>query len=318
MSCSVQEETLDQLETRWSELLPRASYPSVFASPAWLRVWQREFDEDQLLLLSVSCQEELVGVAPLMIDRGGRLSFAGDTQIFDYMDFVSQEGGELPLISAVFRSLLERPWRELVLWGIREDSPTLIALPQICDDLGLSLKTELEDICPRVDLPGTWDEYLEGLGKKDRHELRRKLRRLAQSGDVRLEVLDTPAEINSALGDFLRMHTASRSDKAAFFEGIASETARKNQAKLLFLTLDGVRVAGVLCFRIRNELLLYNSGYDPAYSGLAVGLLSKALALRHAIEEGLARFDFLRGAEPYKYDLGGQNFNVYRCIIHRP
>jgi len=88
-------------------------------------------------------------------------------------------------------------------------------------------------------------------------------------------------------------------------------------AEELDLTLDRVRVAAVLCFRAEEELLLYNSGYDPAYAGLSVGLLSKALALRRAIEEGRRRFDFLRGAEPYKYDLGAENLNVYRCIIRR-
>ncbi|MEE8347693.1 MAG: GNAT family N-acetyltransferase, partial [Dehalococcoidia bacterium] len=66
-----------------------------------------------------------------------------------------------------------------------------------------------------------------------------------------------------------------------------------------------------------GEALLYNSGYNPDYAYLSVGLLSKALALRKAIEEGRSRFDFLRGPEPYKYDLVARDVAVYRCTVRR-
>ena len=45
-------------------------------------------------------------------------------------------------------------------------------------------------VAARCDLPATWDEYLGTLSKKDRHELRRKLRRLESGGgDVELKVV---------------------------------------------------------------------------------------------------------------------------------
>jgi len=86
---------------------------------------------------------------------------------------------------------------------------------------------------------------------------------------------------------------------------------------MIFLRLGGRRVASVLCFRAGDELLLYNSGYDPLFAGLSVGLLSKALALKRAIDLGSKRFDFLRGAERYKYELGAQDLAVRRCLIRR-
>jgi CelD/BcsL family acetyltransferase involved in cellulose biosynthesis len=62
---------------------------------------------------------------------------------------------------------------------------------------------------------------------------------------------------------------------------------------------------------------MYNSGYDPQYASLSVGLLSKALCLRDAIESGRRCFDLLRGNEPYKYDLGAKDQTIYRCVIRR-
>jgi CelD/BcsL family acetyltransferase involved in cellulose biosynthesis len=324
VGCAVEREQIEGLEPEWRVLLPQTSANMVFVSPTWLRVWWQEFGAGrELLLLSVRREGELVGVAPLMRDDDC-LCFAGDTQICDYMDVVAAPGEAEAVVSAVLRSLGEEPWRELVLWAVPEGSPTLDALKAAAPALDFRVDIEPEDVCPRLKLPATWELYLAGLRKKDRHELRRKLRKLSQGGDVRLETIAQPADVEAALDDFLRLHR-SRADKAAFmteemarfFRVIVAALAAEAQVELIFLSLGGVRVAAVLCFCDSDESLLYNSGYDPDYAYLSVGLLSKALALRKAIEEGKRRFDFLRGPEPYKYDLGATDRSVYRCTVSR-
>jgi CelD/BcsL family acetyltransferase involved in cellulose biosynthesis len=322
---TVQREELDRLEPEWRELLPRAGMNKLFASPTWLRVWWDIFGGGrELILLSVRREGELVGVVPLMREDD-RLRFAGDTEICDYMDVIVLPGEEEAVLAAALRSLGEEPWRELTLWAVPEGSPTIDALRRLAAELGLSAEIETEDVCPQIELPATWDDFVAGLGKKDRHELRRKLRKLSQGGEVRLEALVEAADVEAALDDFLRLHRESRSDKAAFMteqmetfmRRMVAAMAAEGRIELIFLSLGGVRTAAVLCFRGDGETLLYNSGYDPAYAYLSVGLLSKALALRKAIEEGKTRFDFLRGPEPYKYDLGAHDLKVYRCTVRR-
>ncbi len=322
---TVQREELGRLEPEWRGLSGRSAVRNVFLSPTWRRIWWEEFaDGRELLLLAVRRDGELIGVAPLMREDD-RFTFAGDTEICDYMDFTVAQGAEEAVLTAVLRSLGEEPWREIVLWGLPNYSPTLKLLPAIVPGFDLSVDIQQEDVCPQITLPGSWEEYLAGLNKKDRHELRRKLRRLSDGGRVAIEVLTEPEAVTASLDDFLRLHGAARADKANFmtermahfFRRIVVALAGEGLVELFFLTLNGLRAAAVLCFRGEGELLLYNSGYDPAYAGLSVGLLSKALALQRAIDEGQQRFDFLRGAEPYKYDLGAQDLNVYRCIIRR-
>ena len=194
MGYTVAREELERLEPEWRALLPRASMSKVFASPTWLRVWWDEFGGGrELILLSVRRDDELVGVAPLMREgaqTGGRLPdticFAGDTQVCDYMDFIAAAGEEEAVVSAVLRSLSEEPWDELVLWAVPEGSPTLRALQSAAPGFGLRVNIEAEDVCPQLELPATWDEYLATLDKKDRHELRRKLRKLPQGGTVKI------------------------------------------------------------------------------------------------------------------------------------
>jgi CelD/BcsL family acetyltransferase involved in cellulose biosynthesis len=325
MGLIVSREDIDALEPEWREILPRCSYAPVFLSPTWLRTWWNEFGGDrELVLLSVRDDQRLVGVVPLMRD-GARLSFAGDTEVCDYMDFPCTSGRETEVLSALFRSLGEEPWDELSLWAMREDSPALTALPSIAAEHGLSFAREAEDVCPQIDLSPDFETYVSSLDKKDRHELRRKLRKLPQAGDVELEVLESPADIEPAFEDFLWMLRESRSDKAAFmtpqmesfFRRLVLNLAGESLVEMVFLKLGGKRTAAVVCFRGEGETLLYNSGYDPAYSGYSVGLLSKALALQRAIEAGQKRFDFLRGHERYKYELGARDLTVYRATVTR-
>lgn len=313
------------MEGPWRAILPASGPKAVFYSPLWLKTWWEEFaDGRELVLLGVRDGQRLVGVAPLMRE-GERLTLAGDTNVCDYMDVVTSEGCEEGALDAVLRAVSEEPWSELALWGVPEYSPTLTILPRLAVGLGYSAEIEQEDVCPRVELPDTFDAYVEGLDRRDRHELRRKLRRLYRSGDVLFHSCESAPEVESHLDDFLRQHAASRHEKALFmtermarfFRRMALTLADRNLVRLYCLEVNGVRVASVLCFDAGDELLLYNSGYDPDYASLAVGLLSKALALEQAIEQGKRRFDFLRGAEPYKYDLGGRDLAVYRCIVRR-
>ncbi len=319
--------TLNALAADWEQLLTRAGNAWPFLRPAWLRIWQRTQAPDaDLLLLAVHDGQDLAGVVPLL--RGAdRLQFAGDSEICDYMDVVATPGMHAAVLSAVLASISDDPWRELVLWGLRADSPTLAALPELAAQHGLELRLEDEATCPRVDLPPSWDDYLLTLSKKDRHELRRKIRRMVEAGsNVRDYDLSSPGEIQAAMPDFLRLHRESRQDKAEFmtaamerfFLEMTATLAQEGLIRLFFLEIDARRVASVLAFNCGDELWLYNSGFDPAYASASVGLVSKAIALQRAIEVGKHRYDFLRGAEPYKYDLGAKDFRVVRATLRRP
>lgn len=326
MTLTVSREDLSSLEPEWRELLTSCSgHAAVFQSPAWLRTWWEEFGSGrELVLLAAREEQRLVGIVPLMRE-GRRLSFAGDTEVCDYMDFPCTGSREAELLAALFRSLGEEPWDELALWALREDSPTMAALPAVCAEAGLTITTETEDVCPRIALPADFEEHIASLDKKDRHELRRKLRKLPQAGAVELEVIESPTEAGAALDTFVQMMRDSRSDKAdfmtpqmeSFFRRLVVNLAAEGLIEMVFLRLGGVRTACVLCFRAGDESLLYNSGYDPAYSHFSVGLLSKALALQRAIEQGKTRFDFLRGHERYKYELGARDLHVHRALIRR-
>jgi len=172
-------------------------------------------------------------------------------------------------------------------------------------------------------LPGDWESFVASLSKHDRHELRRKLRNFEAAGAIETVHLAAPGELQAGVETLLRLMRASRADKdafltpamEAFFRGIAEEFAGTGLASICEVHLDGECVASLFSFETAGATLLYNSGFAPERASLAAGLLSKALAIRDAIERGKTTFDFLRGDEDYKRHLGGVPMDVFKIRL---
>jgi CelD/BcsL family acetyltransferase involved in cellulose biosynthesis len=315
----------DETQGEWEELLPRSPSNTIFVTPTWQRVWWECFGgESDPQIISLYDDGEALGIAPL-ISRNDTISFLGDTDLFDYHDFIVPAGREAAFHAALWDQLERMEWRTVELTSLRQDSPTLQHLPALAKARGHSVEVAEEDMSPVAALPPTWEEYVAGLPKKHRHELRRKLRKLEAAGEVRQYVLDTPEEVGENIGDFFRLHRASSPDKAEFMTGrrerffrrIGAEFSARGQFRLELMELGGTVVASCINFDYLDSYLLYNSGYDPAYSNLSVGILNKALSIKEAIGAGKRFFDFLRGTERYKYNLGAEDRAVYRLTVRR-
>ena len=325
MPPSVQVEDFEGVRCRWQEILPACSTNTVFMTPWWQQTWWRHFGEgSELHVLSLRDNGATLGIAPLRLNDGV-LSFIGDTDLCDYQDFLVPRGREDAFYSAVWDHLLTARWDALVLRSIPQGSPTLQSLSALARRDGYQVDLQEEDKAPVALLPSTWDEYLSGLTKKGRHELRRKMRRLENAGESRDYGCTSPEGVRGGMSDFFRLLRANSPEKAEFltpqrerfFMDAATELAAREQLRLSFLELDGVRVAVCMIMDYGDAYLLYNSGYDPGYAHLSVGLLNKAFSVKYAIEEGKSSYEFLRGNERYKYDLGGKDRSVFQLIVSR-
>jgi len=324
-SYTVSAESFDAIEKEWLDLLPQAANDNFFLLPLWNRLWWQAFGNDkERLLLAAREGGRLVGIAPLV--RDGSQAHLGDTRILDYADFVVARGHEAGFYSGLLDALEARGITRLSVKSVPSTSPTLNYLIEQARARGYStVCTEQEDVCPRIELPASWDDYLALLSKKDRHELRRKIRNLLDRRQVRWYALSGLQVQRQDLEDFLRLFRLSRDEKArfldpvmeGFFWNMATAMGQAGYLRLFFMELEGARVAATVCFDYGNELLLYNSGFEPAYGRLSVGLLLKAFCLKEAIEAGKKTFDFLRGSEDYKYNLGGRDTTIHCCTLEK-
>lgn len=311
----------------WEDLSARGPRFSPFLSPRFLLPWYRALGRgcevrvarwasdagpDEGLLFLCRCTE-------------GGWGFLGGEQVSDYLDALVAPGRE----EEFWREFLERGLPALGggplrLPGLVEGTPALSLLPSICRDLGLSCSVEEIDRAPFVSLRGSFEEYLERLPKKERHELRRKMRRAGELlPDLAYRVTRTTEELSNDLPSFVELHRKSHPAKeafmdeamAVFFREVAEGFLASGRLRLAFLSTRGMDVASTFQFRTDGALLLYNSGYDPGHRAANPGLVLIARSIGQAIDEGCAEYDFLRGTERYKYDLGGVDRAVYRLTV---
>ncbi len=326
MTVSVREENFDSIWDRWEKILPMSTTNTIFVTPWWHKTWWDNFGEgNHPLILSVADDSELLGIAPLMTDGNGTLTFLGDKDLSDYFDFVVRRDSEDRFYPAVVERLSALEWTSLDLPSLPSGSPTLEYIPDLAAKKGWDVAIEEEETTPKAELPGTWDEFLLGLRKKDRHELRRKIRRLDRESENRQYAAANGDSLDGSMREFFTLLKASREDKnkfltpdrERFFLDMAHELASRDQFRLYFLEVDGEKVAACICFDYGGDFLLYNSGYEPGYSRLSVGLINKALSIRTAIEENRKVFNFLKGNERYKYNLGGRDEAVFHISVTR-
>ncbi len=317
-------EDLASFYTRWKDKKNKLKWLSLFVTPPWLESWWDAFGRDNSLFLrSFWRNGQLTGMAPLMV-KGKTAYIVGDGEVCDYLDFIVAEGEE----RFFFTSLLEELEREgidhLEVTSMRADSPSRGHLVPLLESRGLPYRWIPEDVLLERELPACWGGYLELLNKKQRHEVRRKIRRLEEAGEVEYRWMESLEEVGSFWGRFMDLFTMSRKQKSTFltpsrerfFRLLIEKMGRENILRMGVLYLNGDTAAAVLCFDDGESVYLYNSGYHPRYRHLSAGLLSKVWAVKESIERGRSCFSFLKGAEVYKYRLGGVEVPTCRLEIN--
>ena len=216
MSYSITPESFDSLSSCWTEPGQDINWSSVFILPAWLKVWWQEFGSGtDPYLISVRQDEKIVGIAPLMVTEG-KASIIGSTDVCDYLDFVVVPGMEQDFFNILLDDLKEKGISHLDMRALRPDSTAITHLVNVARNRGGEVISTEEDISVEMDLPETWDGYLEILSKKQRHELKRKLRRLQEAGNQDYRYYEVTRGDKGVINHFLRLFSLSREEKANF------------------------------------------------------------------------------------------------------
>lgn len=321
----------DSIRDEWQSIYENMPGSSVFDSPMWHETWWQHFGAvSEMCIRTVRrADESLALVAPMKFDKRddeGVVTFIGGTDLVDYAGFKHDGELEDDDVALLLKDLrADDRVNALVLESLQADSHTIHALRRVAVECGWSLHEWDEGVAPRVDLPTTEDAYYGSLTKKHRHELRRKMRRLMREGRVERRVYSDASDVAANMDSFMELHRKSSVDKRrfmtpereAFFRSIATRFAEVGSTNLAFLLVEGTKVATSLSFTVGSTRFLYNSGYDPDRSWLAVGILNHALGLLESIREGYTVYDFMRGDERYKYQLGAIDRHILTARLDR-
>ena len=317
----------------WNGLVEQSIADTPFSRHEYLSEWWKtlgggEWKPAELVLISARENDQLIGIAPLFLaDYDGQhaLMLVGSIEISDYLDLIVREGDLPRFLSGLLDFLASSTdnWSALDWYNLPDDSPTLAALKAEAEKRGWNHHEEVYRPTPRIPLNGSFEEYLSRIDKKQRHEIRRKMRRAAESDkNVRFTIVNGTEDINAEINAFFEL-MAHDPGKAEFLHPamrdqmtVTIQNAHKyGYLWLAFLEIEGTKTAASLNFDYKNKLWGYNSGVSREHMELSPGWVLLAHTIQWCCENGRYEFDFMRGDEEYKYRFGGVNKYVMRAKV---
>ena len=332
-------EAWDELVPEWDALLTQSVNPSPFLAPYYLKLWWQSAGggewsafERELCIITARDNGRLVCIAPLFRwrDASGKeqIGFIGQVEVSDYLDFIVHETDLDNFLSALlnFFTFSEQLKNiDLFLANILTTSPSLPAIEKIAKAQNWSAESKVLEVAPYIPLAESFEAYLSQIDKKQRHEIRRKMRRAQEQAEIRLHFVQPEDDFGENIRAFLTLMeqdsgkaTFLTQDMRAFFKAFSKAAFEQGDLVFSWLLINGQRSAGYLSLKKNNNLYVYNSCWDTRFMSYSPGWVHLAMLIEWAIEQGLHEVDMMRGDEIYKYRFGGIDRQVLEIHLKPP
>jgi CelD/BcsL family acetyltransferase involved in cellulose biosynthesis len=302
---------------QWDDLVLQMERPEVFYTSDWALAVQSAYKASlkPLLLLGYD-GDDLVGVASLSTDTGEQnISFLTATTA-DYCDLLSHPQRRAEFADKVFAELRRFRVGSLVLASLPADSATPAALRAAAEKHGFHVYMRPACLCVQVEL-GSGEQRQEIktalAGKK---KLRRYLRTMEREGPVTFAHLQSAAQIQAALPEFVKAHVArfqstqrtsvlSTPERRFFLEELTRRFSGSEVVTLSMLMVGDRPVAWNYGFQFQGSWFWYQPTFDSRQEENSPG---QCLLLRIVTEacdlDGIKVVDLGLGAEGYKDRFG--------------
>ena len=332
--------TIDEMENlsdSWNTILDSSGIQVPFLRYEYQRIWWEtkgggEWKNAELAIAAAFQNGKLMGIAPLFFSRNKEnepaLLLIGSIEVSDYLDIIIQPEKNASFIKELFEFLdspAAPPWKVLDWCNILESSLTLPSMEDAAKRKGWYFSCEILQHSPRILLPGDWEAYLGGIDKKQRHEIRRKIRRLEEFGiPNRFYFVEDESTLRDEAEAFMKL-MAQDPEKAAFLtpsmkeflHGVIRCAFDVRCLQLAFLEINGEKAAAYLNFYYSDSVWVYNSGLNRQFNEYSPGWVLLAYLVKWANEHQAKEFDFMRGEEEYKYRFGAIDRFVTRVRVRR-
>jgi CelD/BcsL family acetyltransferase involved in cellulose biosynthesis len=315
------EHAFNALAGDWNDAVERAAVPYPFLRHEWVRTWWECFHAGaRLHVLIVRRNGRIAAIAPLLLEttlmygvRVRRLRFLQNdhTPRCDFIVADAPDESYRALWSALAQT--SSAWDVIQLSQLPRGSMTLDILPGLACADGCTSGVWRSGDAPYLVLRSTLPEFMQSLSAKFRQNLRNRQARLARIGEPALEDLRLGPEMVGALDDAFRLEasgwkkeegTSIQSDPSIdrFYRLLAQRGGEQGWMRLLFLTVNGRRIATSYGATFGRRLFLFKTGYDPEYAQCSPFKLLSLHAIERSYAEGLVEVDFLGDSEPWKLE----------------
>lgn len=289
----------DGLEAIAQQTGPFGSRP--FLETAWKhRTPNHKPHGDAMLHIETS---DTGGVAIAITDE--RIELVGQSNLTDYHTPVGEDGAAC--LAAALSQFDHVPF---VLDSLPLEAA--LAVGNALSSAGIVHDVAEEETTSVVILPPTHEDWLASLAKKQRHEVRRKIRRFeSEFGAIEVE-----RHAVDALEVFTAMHRTSRGAKGEFMTTAMADffldLVLDAEASIHILSCEGEPMAAAFGFETADGYYFYNSAFKPEAQSASPGIVLLSAMIETQIARGVVVFDFLKGDERYKTQHGAVPRQLYR------
>jgi CelD/BcsL family acetyltransferase involved in cellulose biosynthesis len=311
-------EAFAALAGEWDALVLAMPRPSPFLLHGWLRAWWAEYGGGRRRLAVHVAHEDgrLTGALPLFVERrfGVRVAHVIGQDAAALADVLVAPGAD----PATAERLLERAASDADLadvFGLAADSV-------LARRMRLIQRAE----APVLDIGEGWDAvYRERTSSKRRNLHRRRRRQLQELGELTFTVAREPAALAAALEEAFRLHEARWRDRPEasgfataagrrFHRAALEALASAGVARIALLGVGGRAVACNYFFVLGDRMYFHELAFDPQFARWSPGQVTTLDTLAAAAAEGIARVEFLGGAERYKLELADRLEPLYQGL----
>lgn len=287
----------------------------------WLSTWWRHYGADgnrrMFVVAAYGDGGDLAAVLPCYLTRGviqGRsVRLMGDGEVCsEHLGLMCDANAVSAATSEIAEHLAAgRDWDLVDFQAIDEDDAVTAGLMSQLGERNCRLAKYPSGPCWSIDLPADWEAFLALQSKSHRKQLRQAERRVLDSGRATWHLATNLADFDVAWETLIDLHQRRRKSLgepgcfastiwADFHRDVARALLAESALRLSWLELDGVPAAAEYHLAGSRTTFAYQGGVDPARLDEEPGRLSTIRVIQHALAEGHARMDFLRGDEPYK------------------
>jgi len=267
MEFTLHHEFPTHLKEDWDALLPDSQLNTPFLRFGYLQHWWQTRGggewprESQLAIVSAHEEQNLIGIAPLFVAAQSNkktIYLMGSKEICDYLDLIVRpqdlesftDGLIDTLISADFIA-----WDQLIFYNLLETSPTISLLEKASVLHHWQFRQECTSQSPYILLPDDWDAYLASIDKKQRHEIRRKMRRSTENTDFNWRFCTEQETLEEDIDSFLYLMALDAEKKKFLTDSMLQQQRltlrwafKENILQLSFLEIMGKKAASYFCF----------------------------------------------------------------------
>lgn len=310
-------QSLSLLADEWPDFLSRCGIHHPFATADWIQCWYAAFDiQAEAQVVWVRKEGRLVVVFPVMRAdthvkglKVRRMTSWVNTHSFRSATFVDPDYIDL-FTAALFALQKCERWDFIDIPYVTESNVTTKQLATAIEEAGLDCHVEPGMSSPRLEITGSWDDFVKNLSRSRRESERRKARKLLDKANGRLEIIvGRVVDLDKRLADCWRISSqtwkhpngssiASCPKRMRFYENLAK--LPRNWVVLGLLYIDDSPVAFEYNLLDHDRMYNLKLGYAEASRAYSPGQVLRFEMLKWAFVNNVSIFDFMGNAAEYK------------------